>query len=283
MDQNRLIIGCGYLGRVVGSYWLKENGNVYALTRSRSEELAVLGYKPILGDVTSAASLEIPPVDSILYAVGMDRSSGKSMRDVYVGGLTKILDRIASSSRFIYVSSTSVYGQTDGSIVNEESLTEPAEESGKIILECEQLIRSRLSHAVILRFAGIYGPGRIIRRDAISRGETIICDPEKWLNMIHVEDGARAVVAIEKHFTPKQIFNVVDNEPVRRRDYYREMGRCLNSPEVKFELPSAGQTAGPHDSTNRRISNKKLKSSLNFEFLYPTYREGLKQAIQSRS
>ena len=79
------------------------------------------------------------------------------MRDVYFGGLTNVLDAMPTPRRFIYVSSASVYAQADGNWVDESSATEPIEESGQIVLACERLLRSRLPHATVLRFAGIYG------------------------------------------------------------------------------------------------------------------------------
>ena len=81
----------------------------------------------------------------MLYAIGLDRSAGKGMREVYLDGLTNVLNVLPMPRRFIYISSTSVYGQTDGSWVDEDSLTEPAEESGRIVLECEQILRQAVA------------------------------------------------------------------------------------------------------------------------------------------
>src|SRR5256886_16983899 len=82
------------------------------------------------------------------------------MRAVYVDGLRNVLSRLRAPRRFLYVSSTSVYGQRDGEEVDETSATEPVEESGRVVLEAESVLRSVCPEAVVLRFAGIYGPGR---------------------------------------------------------------------------------------------------------------------------
>src|SRR3954471_11114093 len=169
---SHLILGCGYLGRVVGRRWLAAGHRVAALTRSPAAELRALGIEPVLGDVTDPA-LRLPAVDTVLYSVSLDRSSGRSMREVYVGGLANVLAALPEVRGFVYVSSTSVYGQTDGAWVDESSPTEPAEESGRVVLECERLLRERRPDAVCLRFAGIYGPGRVIRRAAVERGESL--------------------------------------------------------------------------------------------------------------
>src|SRR5438552_2269194 len=111
---------------------------------------------------------------------------GRAMREVHVDGLRHVLDTLPVPGRFVYVSSTGVYGQTDGSWVDESSPTEPAEEAGRVVLEAERLLRERLPAAVVLRFAGIYGPDRLLRGQAVRNGEPLVGDPEKWLNLIHV-------------------------------------------------------------------------------------------------
>jgi len=267
-----LIIGCGYLGRVVAGLWLTEGKRVAALTRSRGEELWALGIEPICGDVTNPATLRLPDPDTVLYAIGLDRSAGKSMREVYVAGLMNVLDALPSSRRFIYLSSTSVYGQPGGDWVDEDSPTEPVEENGRIVWECERLLRQRMPDAIILRFAGIYGPGRLIKRAAVERGEPLPTDPQKTINLIHVEDGARAVVAAAERGRPGATYNVADGHPVTRREFYGELARILGTPPPRFEPAVA-------DRTDRRIGNRRLREELGLDFLYPDYRAGLRQAV----
>ncbi len=88
------------------------------------------------------------------------------MRNVYVDGLENVLNALdaADQGHFVYVSSTGVYGQSRGEEVDETAATNPAGESGRIVLDAENLIRERRPDAVILRFAGIYGPDRLIAR-----------------------------------------------------------------------------------------------------------------------
>src|SRR5438552_1428072 len=126
-----LVIGCGYLGRRVAAAWRDRGRRVAALTRGRAAELAADGFEPVVGDVLDPASLAaLPEAATVLYAVGLDRTAGRSMRDVYVTGLANVLAALPPCGRLLYVGSTSVYGQTDGSVVTEASPTEPATESG---------------------------------------------------------------------------------------------------------------------------------------------------------
>lgn len=274
MSLDRLIFGCGYLGRVVARNWLSEGKRVAALTRSRADELRALGVEPIAGDVTEPRALRRPAADTVLYAIGLDRSAGKSMREVYVNGLTNLLDVLPAPRRFVYVSSTSVYGHTGGEWVDENSPTEPAEENGRIVLECERLLRERLPDSIILRFAGIYGPGRLIKRAGVERGEPLATDPDKTINLIHVEDGARAVVAAAERGRPGATYNVADGHPVTRREFYAALAELLGSPPPRFEPTRA-------DRTDRRISSRHLQRELGWEPLYPDYRAGLRQAVEA--
>lgn len=263
-----LIVGCGYLGRRVAARWVAAGTRVSALTRRNADALAALGLEPVVGDVTG--TLRLPAADTVLYAVGMDRSAGKSMREVYVNGLGHVLDTLPSASRFVYVSSTGVYGQTSGEWVDETSDTQPLEESGKVVLEAERLLRAKRPDAIILRFAGIYGPDRVLRKQALLNGEPLVSDAGKWLNLIHAEDGADAVVAAAERATPGETYLVCDDEPVTRRDFYTHVAERLGAPPAKFETPTT-----PTVEANRRVSNRRAKAELGWRPRFPSYRDGI--------
>ncbi|MCE9561047.1 MAG: NAD-dependent epimerase/dehydratase family protein [Planctomycetes bacterium] len=300
-----LIIGCGYLGRRVAARWLAAGRPVAALTRRNSDTLTALGITPVIGDVLDPVSLQnLPAASTVLYAVGMDRSAGKCMRSVYVEGLGHVLDALPKCERFIYVSSTGVYGQTDGELVDESSATEPLEESGRVVLEAERLLRSRRPDAIILRFAGIYGPNRLLRKQPILNGEPLVGDADRWLNLIHVDDGADAVLAAEAagNLTPQppslrrkgeqdlaplplgeglgrglaslSTFNIADDEAPTRRAFYTLLAELLAAVPAKFDQRPEPGTA------NRRISNRTARGLLRWSPRYPSYREGLPDAVR---
>lgn len=280
--MNHLILGCGYLGRRVADLWLAQGHRAYAVTRSADnlQRLRQEGIEPILGDVLHPQSLKLlPQADTVLYAIGLDRTSGASMRSVYVDGLANVLDHLPPPRRFIYVSSSSVYGQADGGWVDEDSPTEPQEASGQVVLEAERLLQTRLPQAIILRFAGIYGPGRLLRQKTIVAGEPIVGDWEKWLNLIHVEDGAQAVLAATERGKHGRIYNVCDDHPVQRREFYTELARCLGSPAPKFVLPPPDQPTPPHEKGNRRIRNRRMKDELGVNLQYPDFVDGLRASV----
>jgi nucleoside-diphosphate-sugar epimerase len=276
--MSNLIIGCGYLGQRVAALWRAHGRHVHATTR-RNDQAGLQGCDPVICDVLDRASVaHLPAADTVLYAVGFDRTSGASMRSVYVDGLANVLANLPPPARFIYISSSSVYGQTDGAWVDEDSATEPREESGRIVVAAEDVLRERTPTAVILRFSGIYGPGRLLRRKAIEAGDPIVGDVDKWLNLVHVDDGAAAVLAADANATPGRAYNICDDQPVRRRDFYAELARLLGAPPPRF-VPPPPLAQLPHESANRRIRNARMKEELHVKLRYAGYLQGLAASV----
>jgi nucleoside-diphosphate-sugar epimerase len=277
MEKRKLIIGCGYLGRRVARRWKKQGHQVFALTRSgdHAADFRDAGIEPFIGDVTDSASLaSLPEVDTLLYAVGLDRTSGQSQREVYVGGLENVLARMADRVRcFLYISSTSVYGQNAGEWVDESSECRPTSENGSVCLDAESLLRNEASQANVLRLAGIYGPGRLLARvDALRAGLAVEGNPESWLNLIHIEDAVAAVLASEGCGVPSATYLVCDDRPCRRREFYSLLAWMVGAPQPGFE-PDA--SAG----LNKRCSNRRLHEDLHVTLRFPGMNVGLPHAL----
>ncbi len=276
----KLIVGCGYLGRRVAALWRARGHTVFALTRGRADELRALGVEPVVGDVCAVTAL--PVAETVLYAVAPDRSGGGTPEDVWLNGLGNVTSAMRNwplPGRLIFVGSTGVYGQSGGEDVDETAPTEPQDESGRVLLRAEERLRGESSfETVVLRFAGIYGPGRLIRSQALLAGEPIAADPEKWLNLIHVEDGAAAVLAAEARARPGGVYNVSDDRPVRRRDFYVYLAELLGAPEPRFVPPPPG-AAPRHDRADRRVSNRRMRGELGVVPRYPSYEEGLRASL----
>jgi nucleoside-diphosphate-sugar epimerase len=306
--MDKLILGCGYLGVRVARQWLAAGHRVFATTRDsrRAAELDAHGLQPLFCDVLRPETLVVlPPVDCVLYCVGVDRRAGRSMREVSVQGLANVLAHLGGGRglcrKLIYISSTSVYGQTTGDWVDETSATEPLTESGRISLEAEATLRPASTKGqelgsgagwafatVILRFAGIYGPGRLLNQQAIRTGTPLASDPDNYLNLIHVEDGATAVLAADERGVAAAIYNVSDDEPVRRREFYAQLAQLLHAPPPRFTLTnsddpatSTGASSSSKDAANRRISNRRMKEHLPVDLQFPTYREGLPASVSA--
>ncbi|HEY3964907.1 MAG TPA: SDR family oxidoreductase [Planctomycetaceae bacterium] len=292
MSSSRLIIGCGYLGRRVANGWLAEGDRVYALTRSpeRAADLRQAGLIPIVGDVTNPATLPaFPEADTLLYAVGLDRRSGQTQREVYVGGLANVLPRIAGRVRWaIYISSTSVYGQNAGEWVDESSECRPEADNGQVCLEAERLFQKAIPTSNILRLAGIYGPDRLVARvESLKAGIVPDGNPEAWLNLIHVDDAVAAVLACEQHAVPGATYLVSDNKPCSRREYYTLLAKLIGAPDPFPPLArggARGMATASSDVThrNKRCHNRRLEEELQVNLRFPNIQTGLPDALAQR-
>ena len=295
----KLIFGCGYLGERVAQHWLDAGETVHAVTRSeaRSAKLQARGLQTVVADVTQPESLQgLPDADMVLFAVGFDRSVGNSIHEVYAEGVKNVMAALPSSvEQYIYISTTGVYGPASGEWVDETTEPDPRRDGGKASLAAERLLQEppHLAsphggeeqgrfHSIALRFAGIYGPDRIPYLAKLRAGEPIAAPSEGWLNLIHVEDGARIVLEVEKWLTARQLqqpahdtFCISDGNPVVRGDYYREVARRIGAEPPQFTQPDPNSPAAARATADKRISNEKLKQEIGYEFMYPTYREGL--------
>ncbi len=278
-----LIMGCGYLGQVLGQQLASRGERVIGTVRSaeRAAKLAEIGIEARIADVLKPESLaNLPETERTVYCVGFDRSSGASMRSVYVQGLRSFLaHRGTVPGKLIYVSSTGVYGQTDGSWVTEDSPTEPTHESGRVCLDAEREALAGDRDSVILRFAGLYGPGRIVRRESLLRNAPIVGDPAKFLNLVHIEDAARAIAVALENPQSNGCYLVSDARPVTRKEYYELAAECLGAPPPRFEAPSPDSAEAQRDASNKRVSNRRIRQELGLELKYPEIRLGLPAAL----
>ncbi len=279
-----VIFGCGYLGRRVAELWRKQGRTVISVTRSpeRAELFRSEGLTPYVGDICEPETLTgLPDADRVLFAVGYDRQSGQTQEAVFVDGLKNVLNQVGSRCRrWIYISSTSVYGQNGGRWVDEDSPCEPVQPGGRCCLTAEQLIRQHfpkddaLRRAVVLRLAGIYGPRRVLARVAELRAGTPIAGrSDAWLNLIHVDDAAQVVDAAMNAEQPGPVYLVADDLPVTRQEYYSRLAELVGAPPPMFDESQAAKRGS--GGINKRCSNARMTSELGVRLNYPTFIAGL--------
>lgn len=281
LPRRALIIGCGYLGSRVAGRLLAAGWDVAATSRDpeRLEAFAAQGLKPALLDLSS---LEGSPTtlwdvayDLVLYAVAPGRG-GDARLGFYAGALRSLEAlRGRPPRRFVYISSTGVYSQRDGSTVDEQSPAVPKNERLRFIREAEEALLGAESEpaAIVLRLGGIYGPGRSPidwMRHADSR-RYARGSSEAYMNWIHVDDAARAVVAAGTKGRRREIYLVVDGTPVRRRDFYELAARLAGTDPPALSSES--------DDRGKRCSNRKLIEELEVTLEYPDYRIGLESLV----
>jgi nucleoside-diphosphate-sugar epimerase len=285
-----LIVGCGYVGLRLGQELVKQRHDVFGLRRSAEadDELKTAGITPLHADITRLGTLARLPRD-FDWVVNCAASGGGSVEDyrrLYLEGTRNLIEWLSAwpPKQYVYTSSTSVYGQDDGSWVTESDATEPPTETGRVLIETEELLRAAAKGkhflAVILRVAGIYGPGRgfwfkqFLKDEAQIEGKG-----ERCLNMIHRDDVVGCIIAALKRGKPGETYNAVDDEPVSQLDFFSWLAGHLNKPKPPSVPadPDAGRKRGV---TNKRVSNLRLKQQLGYQFKYPTFREGYAVEIQ---
>ena len=277
-----LIVGCGYVGMRLGKDLAEAGHAVFGLRRTPAgaDELMREGIRPLAADVTKPAELERLPqqYDWVVYCAATSGGGTEDYRALYLEGARNLVAWLASRppQKLLYTSSTSVYGQDDGSLVTEESPSEPATETGRILVAAERVFleaaESRKLPAVVLRLAGIYGPGRgywlkqFLSGEARLEGEGL-----RLLNMIHCDDVAGGIIAAVERGKAGEIYNAVDDEPVSQRVMFEWLANKLGR-----ELPpvTAAASGSKRGATNKQVSNRKLKEQLAYRFKYPTFREG---------
>lgn len=287
----RLIVGCGYLGERVADLWQHGGTRTSVVTRNRDRaaRFEQRGFAPIVADVADPAPLEaLPAVESVLFAVGFDRTAGGDIHAVYATGLQNVLTALPSAvTRVIYISTTGVYGPHSGEYVDEQTPPDPQRDGGRASLAAEQILAAHPlgRRSAILRLAGIYGPGRVPHLDKLRAGEPLPVPHDGWLNLIHVDDAARIVVAADNWLAARDaadgphVFCVSDGAPVKRDDYYRMAAQLLAAPAPTFTDPPPDSPAAARAGANRRIRNEKMRAAFPSTLAHPTYREGLRSIL----
>ncbi len=283
-----LIVGCGYTGTTLGTELARDGHEVFGLRRNpgASDGLTAAGITLLVADITRLETLKDLPA-SYDWVVDCASSSGggaEEYRAVYLEGARNLVNWLGASPprKFVYTSSTGVYGQTDGSVVNEASPTEPEAPTAKVLVAAENVLfeaaRDQDFPVVVLRLAGIYGPGRGHWLQQFLKGQALMeGSGGRIVNMIHREDVAGAIIAALQNGRPGEVYNVVDNEPVSQLDLFRWLSARLNQP-----LPSSGpqEAARRRGLTNKKVSNQKLRTELGYQLKFPTFREGFSAELE---
>ena len=256
-----LLCGHGYLGQAISRDFLAAGWDVTALSRSGDDDSLACD----LSSAADVAALDIRP-DLIVHCASSGRGGADAYRAVYLDGCRHLLDRFPGVP-LLYTSSTSVYAQTDGSVVTEESPAVPDRETGSILRETEELVLSR--GGIITRLSGIYGPGRSVILKKFLSGEAVIEeDGRRILNQIHRDDASAAILHLarlqstignrQSTIVNPPLFNLSDSHPLSQLETYQSLAQTFRRP-----LPPTG----PRDPdrkrgwTHKQVSNAKLRAT----------------------
>lgn len=257
-----LILGNGYLGSYLAEELRSKGHRVEVASKNgkgtcREADLGeVESIQKLSGELKAA---DFTP-DFITHCASSSRGGPEAYRSVFVDGIQNLVS-VFSGIPLILTSSTSVYPQVDGGTVNEDSPTNPDRETGKYLRTAEEQLLA--AGGVVLRLAGIYGPGRSVHLKKLLEGSAKIENGEvsRWLNQIHRDDAARAIIHFIESGDPGlrgEIYNVADDEPISQRECYEQLARILKLPVPGETLPDKNRKRA---WTHKRVSNDKIKAT----------------------
>ena len=265
-----LIAGCGDVGTEAGLRFAAAGHQVVGIRR-RPEQLPapIVGVR---GDLAAGHIDELPDdVEVVVYAASADARSEAAYLGAYVDGPRHVLDALtrvrARPRRLLFVSSTAVYGVTDGSWVDEDTPTTPASVTGEVLVEAEQAVLERSPEPTVLRLSGITGPGRTRLIERVRTGRAVAPEGPVWTNRIHRDDAAAAIVHLTtRRSVPAPVHLGSDDEPAT-------LGAVLGFLADQLDLPPPA--TGPVERSrggSKRCRNARLVAT-GFGFAYPTYRQ----------
>jgi nucleoside-diphosphate-sugar epimerase len=255
-----LIAGCGFVGLATARLFAQRGWEVTGCTHSEESaaKLASEAFAVVACDIGSRSAVEaranLGPFDAIVHCASSGRGGAEEYRWVYLEG-ARHLTAVFAPAPLLFTSSTSVYAQTDGEWVTEDSPAVPDRETGRVLRETEELVLTQ--NGIVARLAGIYGPGRSVLLRKFFDGTAIIeGDGTKWINQVHRDDIAAAIVHLVTA-KARGIFNVNDNQPIAQRELYTWLAQRFGKP-----LPPSGamDVNRKRGWTNKRVSNARLRA-----------------------
>ncbi len=279
-----LIAGCGDVGATLGQGLRAAGHEVWGLKR-RPADLPS-GLRPLAADLTDRGTLNaLPPnLDAVVYSAAAAGFDEAAYQAAYVTGVRNLLDALRRTGqqphRLLFTSSTSVYAQHQGEWVDEDSPAEAAGFSGRCIRDGERLMWDSGWPAVVVRFGGIYGPGRTRLIDSVRAGTaTRPAHPPLFTNRIHRDDCARVLEHLLYLPEPTPLYLAVDDDPAPLGEVLSWLAIQLGVPEPPQDtnppLKPGAETTDPalRMRASKRCRNTRLRAS-GFQFRYPSYRDG---------
>jgi nucleoside-diphosphate-sugar epimerase len=270
--MNVAIIGCGYVGCKVAQYWQQQKSFVVTATTTTPErvpELQAIAQRVAVVKGNDAEGLKsvLKNQDAVLLSVGA--KGADFYEETYLETaqtLVSVLKQIPSVQQLVYTGSYSVYGDRNGVWVDEESPVAPANSSGQILSETEQVLLSNKSEHLrvcILRLGGIYGSGReLVKIFGRYAGTIRPGDGNDITNWIHLDDVVSAV-EFARYSRLDGIYNLVDDAHLTSQELLDRLFEKHNLPKVTWD--STQKSTRPY---NAKVSNQKIKDT-GYELIHP--------------
>jgi nucleoside-diphosphate-sugar epimerase len=279
-----LILGCGYVGRRLARHYLRLGGLVTGLVRSEASRasLAAEGIQAVARDLGTDSLADLACAGEQVFHFAPPPSDGA--QDRHTRHLVSAFSRAGNPSRVVYLSTTGVYGDCGGAWVDETRPPAPVADRAHRRWDAEQALgdwsRETGGELVVLRVAGIYGPGRL-PLERIRRGLPLVRREEApYSNRVHVDDLVAACVAAMERGENGGVYNVSDGSPSTMTDYFFRVADAAGlprPPELAMadaaEALSAGMLSYMRES--RRLSNRRMREELGVTPRYPDLTAGL--------
>lgn len=268
-----LIAGCGYVGEAAADRFHEDGWEVEGWTGS-AESAARLSDKPFTVRAVDVTAAVTPgPFDVVIYCVSSRGGDEHEYRRLYFEGARNLVGAFPDAT-LLFTSSTSVYPQVDGSVIDETSPAEPRHAKGQILRETEELVLA--AGGIVARLGGIHGPRRSFFLTRYLQGG--MNDPgDRLINQVHRDDivSALELLAARRDDCRREIFNVVGDEPVTAREAFAWLSSRLKTPP---STAAGAVRAGKRGETNKRVSNAKLRA-LGWSPRYPTFQIAMAESI----
>lgn len=258
MAERVLFIGCGDLGQRAARRLLARGDTVYALRRHPPADDAS-GIRWLAGDISQPDSLPALPagITRVIHVATAGARDPAAYRAVFVDGLNHVLDALDTRQveRVVFVSSSAVYGEHRGDWVDEDTPPAPQGFNGRILLEAEAALAARAIPHTTLRFAGLYGPGRLQLIERLRTGKASApLEPPHWVNRIHIDDAAAAIAHVALLPDALPVYIGCDDTPLPLHELYAELARMIGA-------PAPGDGPAPNGVGSKKLSNARLRAS----------------------
>jgi hypothetical protein len=279
-SHNILFLGYGYVAQYFCKSFHSKNFSLNASINTSKEKYF---KKPKEVEVVNFLEIDNQTLDNYDNFV-------VSIPPFYQLGTDVIIDKFhgyflnrTSPYKLIYLCATSVYGDHEGKKVQEDSDLKAKSNNGLARISCEnkylELQENELANIIILRLAGIYGDKRNSMRAIRNKEITQNKSSSRMISRTHVAD----IVTIIREMIlsskiKNQIFNISDNNPSPTNEvnnYICEELLKIDKLPIGYDIKESRHSSFTLD--NKIIDNNKLKKVLNYEFIFPSYKEGLKQ------
>lgn len=256
------VLGCGYVGAEFARQAKAVGHDVLGVVRSEAsrDKLRAEGIGAEAFDLYAGDWALLPKsFDAVVYAASTGGGGPEAYALAYDVGVKRALAwaRDVGAQAFVFTSSTGVYRQDDGRIVDEESVVGGAPTADAILGGERAVLSSGFAKARVLRFGGLYGPGRHHLVDQLRRGDRVIGGRvDHYINYLHRDDAASSVLAaVVAGPAGARVYNVCDGNPLTKEALARWIAERLGQPAPVFD-PSA--PAGPRVAKGGRTQPSRI-------------------------